>query len=135
MRLITFLWLLLISTSLWAETYSGAIKLERGAFFEERKPEIEYAGDIEYTVTFFVDEFIDSEAIYAYTRVKNPTTEMLKVVFYAAFLDADGNLVATSSHSTKLTPGVETQLGGLYSEVADGEWEKVTSYKYTVTRL
>ncbi len=118
-----------------ADTYQGALTLAEGSFFEDVDPDIVYAGEISYSVRFFVNEFVDSEAIYAYTQVTNNSDTELKYTFYAAFLDADENLVATSRHTTSLKPGVETQLGGMYSEIPDDEWRVVVSFKFTVWKL
>ncbi len=104
-------------------------------FFEDADPHIEHDGEIAYSVRFFVSDFVDSKAIFAYTEVSNDSDVELNYVFYAAFFGSDGKLVATSKHRTTLQPGVETQLGGMYSEIIEDGWKDVTSYKYTVLKL
>ena len=136
MKLIVIIFLSLFSGLCFSQTFNGSIKLDKGSFFDSNEPTITYENnDISFSVKFYVDTFIEDTAIYAYTKVKNLSGKDSKYAFYVAFFDTDENLVATSRHTTKLKPGEDTQLGGLYSEIAGDDWKKVTSYKYTVVKL
>ena len=118
-----------------AETYDGTIILEEGSFFDDKPFTIQYSGEVECTVKFFAGEFVGDEAIYAFTKVNNTTDKKLKYAFHVAFFDDSENLVAVARHTTTLSPGEDTQLGGMYSEIQPGEWRNVTRYKYTITKL
>ncbi|MCU7928466.1 MAG: hypothetical protein KZQ97_18780 [Candidatus Thiodiazotropha sp. (ex Dulcina madagascariensis)] len=119
----------------FAETYTGNITLEKGDFFDKKPFTINHSSEVICSVKFFAGEFVGNEAIFAYTKVKNPTDSKLKYAFHVAFFDASENLIAVARHTTTLKPGVDTQLGGMYSEVKPEEWKNVTSYKFTVTKL
>ena len=135
MRLIVICVLLWATTADASDIFGGPIALEPGSFHDDQPPQIDHSGDIAYTVKIFVDDFAGTEAIYAYTQVRNTTDTARKLAFHVAYFDADGQLVATARHVTTLKPGAETQLGGLYSEVAAGQWQSVASYQYVVTGL
>lgn len=135
MRYLTIGLLLTCCIGVSAETFNGPVSLATGNAHDDKEPVIEFAGDISFSVKLYVGDFAGDDAIFAYTRVRNASDTERRYAFYAAFLDADGNLIAASRHTTTLKPGVDTQLGGLYSEVSAGQWKSVASYKFTVTEL
>ncbi|RLU01786.1 hypothetical protein [Ketobacter sp.] len=135
MRTLLLFSLLLLSFEVFSKTYEGKIELQEGKSYDNSLPVIVEEGEVAYSIRFYVDDFAGHEAIYAYTRVKNIAGYEQKYAFHASFYDAKGDLIAVCRHTTNLKPGVETQLGGMYSEVAPSEWKKVASFKVKVTKL
>ena len=135
MRYFLLFFLSLLSFNAFAETYTGEIVLAPGTFYDDKPATIKHEGDISYTVKLYVDDFVGNEAIFAHTEVENNSKETGIYVFYAAFLDSNGDLVAACRHRTTLRPGQHTQLGGMYAEVSPDEWKRVSVYKLKVTKL
>ena len=135
MRIPLFLSMLLLSFDVLSNTYEGKIELLEGKSYDRSAPVIVEEGKVAYSIRFYVDDFAGHNAIYAYTKVKNNSAADQKYAFHASFYDSKGDLIAVCRHTVNLKQGVETQLGGMYSEVAPLEWKKVASYKVKVTKL
>jgi len=117
-------------------TYEDSITLMHEGMYDDENPfHITSVGEIDYNIRFYVGAFGKHDAIFAHTKVNNASEEELTYGFNAAFFDLSNSLIAVFRQVITLKAREKTQLGGLYSEINPDEWEKITSYKFTVRKL
>ena len=115
--------------------YSDSLALKHDHMRDDTTSHISYNGDITFTVYFYAGGFTQKDAMFAHIKPKNTTSSNRTYAFTAAFFDDDKKLVTAFTQTTELTPGSEMQLGGMYSEIADGEWKRVRTYQFLVKEL
>ena len=101
------------------------------AFKTDKHVKISYGEDVTFECGVFATEMMGEYRLRATPVVKNNTDGPVKVWYFLAFFDADGNLLACNADSRKIEAGQSSMQG--YSCGFDREnLGQITAYQSTL---
>ena len=116
--------------------YSDSLVVKHERLTGQPSSHITYDGDISFSVYFYAGGFSKKDAVFANLMAKNNSQSKRMYVFNAVFFDKDNRLITSLNQTIELHPGRgDSQLGGMFSEVADGEWKRIRSYQFVAKEL